>query len=312
MPSDLSQQIQEYETLLEIGVELSGDLDLGHVLETALERVELICKAEASSIWELDAETGELFFRVVRGAAASSIRGHRVALGEGIVGRVALSREAELVADVTHDARWQGDLVTGGFQTGSMLVVPLQASGEVVGVLQLLNPRGKPPFTPGDLERMRLFAGPLGVAVQNARLYSALEDRFHDTVTALAEAIEKRDPYTAGHIRRVVTYSVLLGHEMRLAEEDLERLRLAATLHDVGKIAVPDRVLGKEGPLNDEEVSVMRRHPVDGAEIIGHIGVLTGISGGGSFSPRTDRRHGVSGRPRCERDSTRSEDHCRG
>ncbi|MEO1366166.1 MAG: HD-GYP domain-containing protein, partial [Acidobacteriota bacterium] len=99
----------------------------------------------------------------------------------------------------------------------------------------------------------------------------ALKDLYLDTVTALAEAVEKRDPYTGGHVRRVVLYSILLGHEMGLDPAALERLRIASTLHDVGKIAVPDDVLRKPAPLDEDEREVMERHTVDGAEILSRI-----------------------------------------
>lgn len=276
---ELSQRLHDYESLLEIGVELASSLDLAEVLETALEKAEVLCRAETSSIWELDESSGELFFRVVRGTAAESIRDHRVRIGDGIVGDVARTARGEIVNEVERDPRWRGDF-NGSFKTRAILAVPLLARGRLTGVLQLLNPVGRQGFSTEDLERMRLFAAPLGQAIENARLYAALELRFHDTVTALAEAVEKRDPYTAGHVRRVVCYAVLIGAELGWDREALDRLRLAATLHDIGKIAVPDRVLGKDGPLDDEEASIMRKHPVDGAEIVGRIGELRGVLGG--------------------------------
>ncbi len=118
---------------------------------------------------------------------------------------------------------------------------------------------------------MQLFAGILAAAVQNARLYADQKRTFLEMVTALSEAIERRDPYTGGHVRRVVTYSVLLGQEMGLPLEQLEELRLAAILHDIGKIAVPDQILRKPDRLDAEEVRVMERHTVDGAEMVGRI-----------------------------------------
>ncbi|MEM9556923.1 MAG: HD domain-containing phosphohydrolase [Acidobacteriota bacterium] len=272
----LEQRLEDYETLLEIGVELAASLDLGEVLELALDRAERLCRAETSSIWQLDEATNELFFRVVRGRAAPAIRNLRVPLGAGIVGSVARRGRGEIVNDVANDPRWHGDS-SAGFTTRALLAVPLKAGGRVVGVLQLLNPRGSNAFTEADLERMRLFAAPLGQAIDNARLYSALKGQYLDTVTVLAEAVEKRDPYTGGHVRRVVVYSVLLGQELGLSQPELERLRIAATLHDVGKIAVPDEVLRKPAPLDEGEQELMRRHPVDGAEILQRIPELRDI-----------------------------------
>lgn len=276
---ELQQRLKEYESLLEIGVELASSLDPNQVLGMALDRAEQLCRAETSSIWEVDEPRNELFFRVVRGDAASAIRNLRVAMGQGIVGSVALSGRGEIINDVSRDPRWRGDLAAS-FRTRAILAVPLFAHGRVVGVLQLLNPTSKENFDENDLERMRLFAGPLGQSIDNARLYSALKSQYLSTVTALAEAVEKRDPYTGGHVRRVVQYSVLLGFELGLSLEELDRLRLSSALHDVGKIAVPDHVLRKPAPLDAEEARVMQRHTVDGAEIVARIPELRDVLGG--------------------------------
>lgn len=267
---ELEKRLGDYESLLEMGVELASSLDLNQVLEMALDQAEKLCKAETSSIWEVDDDRHDLFFRVVRGKVAADIRNLRVPIGEGIVGSVAKSGEAEIVNEAADDPRWHGDL-SSTFQTRAILTVPLLAHGGVVGVMQLLNPEGRDAFSDDDAERMRLFAAPLGQAIQNARLYTALKSKFLETVTVLAEAVEKRDPYTGGHVRRVVLYSLLLGNEMGLSREELEKLRIAAALHDVGKIAVPDRVLRKPAPLDEEEQTMMQRHTVDGADIVGRV-----------------------------------------
>jgi len=277
-PVTAERRLADYEMLLEIGVKLSGTLDLPTVLETALETAEQVCEAETSSIWELDEETQELFFRVVRGEAAGEIRNLRVPVGHGIVGSVAASGQAELVNDVAADARWHGD--PRGFHTRAILTVPLRVRGAVIGVVQLLNPVGRERFTEEDLQRMTLFAGVLAPPLQNARLYEAQERQFLKMVTALAETIDKKDPYTGGHVRRVVSYSMLIGAELGLGRGQLKELWLAATLHDIGKIGVPDRVLGKPAPLDAEEAELMKKHPVFGAEIVSHLAnpsVLVGV-----------------------------------
>src|SRR5215217_3330809 len=283
------RRLAEYEMLLDIGVKLAGTLDLETVLARALEYAEEVCQAETSSIWELDEQRQELFFRVVRGKAAGDIRALRLPLGEGIVGSVALSGEADAVNDVAADPRWHGD-PTAAFRTRAILAVPLLARGSVIGVLQLLNPVDRDRFTTGDLWRMRLFAAILAPTLQNARLYEAQRRQFFSMVTALVEALEKRDPYTGGHVRRVVAYSVLLGSEMGLGREEMRNLRLAATLHDVGKITTPDRILGKPSPLDADEVEVMRRHTVDGAAIVSHLANAWVLPGVRSHHERVDGR----------------------
>lgn len=276
--SDLVRRLAEYENLFEIGGRLAGTLDVQTVLERALENAESVCQAETSSIWELDEERQELFFRVVRGKAAGAIRNLRVPVGEGLVGSVARSGVPEMVNDVASDPRWRGDSTF--FQTRAILTVPLVAEGRVIGVMQLLNPVERERFTEGDLRRMNLFAGILAHPLQNARLHTAQRRQFFLMVTALAEALDRRDPYTGGHVRRVVAYSLLLGFQMMLSREELQDLWLASTLHDIGKIATPDRILGKPSPLDRDEVEIMKRHPIDGAAIVQHLAndnVLKGV-----------------------------------
>ncbi len=99
---------------------------------------------------------------------------------------------------------------------------------------------------------------------------AAAENRelFLGSIRMLAAAIDEKDPYTRGHSDRVAKYSVLLGQQMNLPAEDLDRLRISALLHDVGKIGVDDRVLKKPGALTPEEFDVMKQHPAKGANIM--------------------------------------------
>jgi len=277
--SEGARRLLEYEMLLAVGMKLAGTLDPTTVLELALESAEKVCRAETSSIWELDEEQGDLFFRVVRGRAADDIRTLRVPLGEGIVGTVAQTGQAEVVHEVAADPRWHGDPASE-FHTRAILAVPLRARGAVIGVLQLLNPVERESFTPDDLWSMEQFAAILAPPLQNARLHAEQRRQFLNMVTALAETIEKKDPYTGGHVRRVVSYSMLLGAELGLGRTLLKDLWLAATLHDIGKIGVPDHILCKPAPLDRDEVEIMKRHPVDGAEIVSHLenpSVLVGV-----------------------------------
>jgi putative two-component system response regulator len=93
-------------------------------------------------------------------------------------------------------------------------------------------------------------------------------DSAEAVVFALVRAVEAKSPYTHGHSERVQAYSLLLAHEVGLAESQQEVLRRGALLHDVGKISVPDAILNKPGPLTPEEFAVIRNHPVQGARIV--------------------------------------------
>ena len=90
--------------------------------------------------------------------------------------------------------------------------------------------------------------------------------RIFEIATSLAGAIDAKDPYTKDHSTRVSKYSAALARAINLPEEEIERIRLGALLHDVGKIGIPETVLKKEGPLSDEEWVIMKQHPTIGAE----------------------------------------------
>lgn len=104
-----------------------------------------------------------------------------------------------------------------------------------------------------------------------------LEQLAIQSVKALANAIEARDPYTRGHSERVATISVLMGKELSLEEETLTKLELAGLLHDVGKVGIPDRILLKPGKLTPFEYTVMKEHPNLSALIVSEIDPLKGI-----------------------------------
>ncbi|MCS7078866.1 MAG: HD domain-containing protein [Chloracidobacterium sp.] len=94
---------------------------------------------------------------------------------------------------------------------------------------------------------------------------------FLGTVKALAEAIDGKDPYTRGHSERVKMYSVLMAEQMGLSQEEIEDIRVAALLHDVGKIGIEDRILKKPAALTEEEYAIMKTHPEKGAKIMAEI-----------------------------------------
>jgi putative nucleotidyltransferase with HDIG domain len=91
---------------------------------------------------------------------------------------------------------------------------------------------------------------------------------FMDSIEMIAAAVDAKDPYTKGHSGRVSQYSVMLAKELGLPEEEVSKVRVSATLHDVGKIGVEDRVLKKPGVLTNEEFEIMKRHTVMGYEIV--------------------------------------------
>jgi putative nucleotidyltransferase with HDIG domain len=113
-----------------------------------------------------------------------------------------------------------------------------------------------------------LFAVPLYSTRLAYARFIEMREMFTQTIGALAEAVDKRDPFTAKHSHRVKEIAVDIGRVMHVTDAELEALEWGGLLHDVGKIGVPDRVLLKQERLNKDERMIMNAHPVLGAQII--------------------------------------------
>ena len=119
-----------------------------------------------------------------------------------------------------------------------------------------------------------LFFGPLLLARYSFQMYVDMRNMYLDTVKALCQAVEAKDPYTQGHSQRVSQLSYKLGERMRLPHRALENLKLAGMLHDIGKIGVDEHILNKPGRLTDDEYGKIKMHPAIGSKIIQEIDFL--------------------------------------
>ena len=122
-----------------------------------------------------------------------------------------------------------------------------------------------------------LFFGPLLLARYSFKLYMEMRGLYLSTIKTLSKTIEAKDPYTSGHANRVMEYSVLLAEALELSYEKIQDIRMAAILHDLGKIAINDDILNKGGKLTAEEYEQIMKHPIIGAEIIDNISFLRDV-----------------------------------
>jgi HD-GYP domain-containing protein (c-di-GMP phosphodiesterase class II) len=131
----------------------------------------------------------------------------------------------------------------------------------------------------GELaENFNAMSGAIESAIEQLR-NAAHENHllFINSVRMLAAAIDAKDPYTRGHSERVARYSIAIGKNLNLGEQEMRNLRISALLHDVGKIGIDDRILRKPGALSDDEFEVMKGHPAKGAAIMSGVAQLIDI-----------------------------------
>lgn len=134
-----------------------------------------------------------------------------------------------------------------------------------------------------------LFFLPMLLIVRSLRAATRLREETKQAVFDLADLIDKRDAYTHGHSQRVAVYAERLARHMRLPESQIELVALAARVHDIGKVATPDEVLRKPGPLDARELEVMRRHARDGETLLAKVpGFWEGAALVGAHHERAD------------------------
>ena len=151
----------------------------------------------------------------------------------------------------------------------SALCLPI-CNKEVLGLVTLIEFRAesRDPITAEKSRLCRSLTRQLAAVIENARLRERLDEHAREAILAMAEAVDKKSPWTAGHSQRVTDLAVTIARGMNISGGALQDLHTAGLLHDIGKIGTPGRILNKHGKLSPRERTTINRHPEDGAEIL--------------------------------------------
>jgi HD-GYP domain-containing protein (c-di-GMP phosphodiesterase class II) len=243
-----------------------------------MEAATQLMKAEVGSLLLVDEEKQQLYFEVALGDKEETVKTITLNMGEGIAGWVAQNGKPLIVNKPEKDPRFfKGVDERTGFKTRNIICVPVKVKEKVIGVLEAINKGKEEDFDKEDLFLFTSLADQVAIALDNARLYQELEEMFFQTAESLADAIEKRDPYTGGHTKRVTLFSLATAKYLPLSPLEKKWLKIASVLHDIGKIGIEDQILRKPERLNPEEFNLIKRHSGMGAEIIEHIRQLREI-----------------------------------
>ncbi len=276
-PADLS-------ALLKASMALAESLDLGSVLQVAIESVVDVLRLETGAIYLL---AGEGSVRL--GAATPalpqdfpdefrvmSLTDHpHIAEANATGGPVFISDTS--VADLTAAER----RVCKARGLRSILYVPLMIEGSAAGTCIVGTSTRVHEFDDVDIVLCRTLSAQIALAVANARLYeqtqaaaAELACAYDATLEGWALALEMRDAETLGHTVRSAGLAVEMASALGVPDAELRHVHRGALLHDIGKMVVPDSVLNKPGPLDDEEWVVMRRHPEYARDFLSRIDYL--------------------------------------
>jgi HD-GYP domain-containing protein (c-di-GMP phosphodiesterase class II) len=153
----------------------------------------------------------------------------------------------------------------------SFLCCPIIVEGDSLGILAVTNQTTKRTLVNSDVALLMGVSPVIGVALQNASLVEKLQSTFEKTLKILADSIDARDFLTAGHSEVVAEYAAGIAEAMDHDSEFVQMIRVAALLHDYGKIGVPDAILKKDGQLTDEERAIINTHPAKTREILSQV-----------------------------------------
>lgn len=168
----LQARLEALAGLMDVSIIINSTLDLDEVMRLVMEKAQMVMKAEASSVMIINEEKQVLEVPVALGEVGEKVQKIELPIGQGIAGWVAAHGEPQLIADVRQDARFNPavDRETG-FQTRSILAVPLQVRGKLIGVAEVINRRDGQPFDHEDLELFLTFCRQVSLAIQNARVH---------------------------------------------------------------------------------------------------------------------------------------------
>jgi len=279
---------EKLESIASLGIELNKINDLDILLERVLFRAREWVNADAGSIYIRDGEQLNFVYTQNDTLQSKLDDGEKLIYStftipindKSISGYVASTGEAlnlpdvyNLASDVSYSFSRQFDEASG-YKTTSVLTIPLKTTkGKILGILQIINGQDEDgeviPFSKDDEKIMYHFAGIAAIALERAKLTRSI-------IMRMISMAELRDPKETGaHVNRVGSYSVEIyekwARRRNIPPEEIDKnrdiLRMAAMLHDVGKIATSDMILKKPGRLSEEEFAVMKQHTIQGARL---------------------------------------------
>ena len=269
----LEQMEQNYNNALmtnEIGQAISKQTDIGDVLSSVVRIFKNRLTYDRCMILLADREKKRLLFRAGYGYSEEQLKFLKNAafhLGkERSKGFFVVSfREQKpfLVNDLSEiekDLSIRSQVFAKKLRSQAFICCPIVADGESIGILAVDNLRSKKALVHSDMSLLIGVASVLGISIRNAELLESQQRQFKSILQVLAASIDARDPMTSGHSEKVTEYAIGICREMGLPRDFRRMIRVAALLHDYGKIGIPDTILKKPGKLTPEEYEVVKTH----------------------------------------------------
>jgi putative nucleotidyltransferase with HDIG domain len=273
--------LEQLDALRAIDLAITSGADLSQTLSDILNHVRTYLNIDAASVLLLNPHNQRLEFAAGVGFRTSAMQHTHLSIGEGLAGEAVQKRKIVHVANLKN--RKTGLLRSLDFSRENFIMyyaIPLTAKGQVLGVLEIFH-RSALSAEQDWMNFLNTLAGQAAIAIDNAMLFKDLQQSnvelmqaYDKTIDGWSRALDLRDKETEEHTRRVTELTMRLAQHMGIPDAELIHIRRGATLHDIGKVAMPDDILFKPAPLTKEEWIIMRRHPLIAAEMLKPISYL--------------------------------------
>ncbi len=262
--AQLQAKVKQQSLLLQLVAATTQGLPSVEVIESAVARVSELLRAQGAAIGLL-AEPQRTLSVVGAAGILEQVLGAEISLPHEMLSEALASADLWMAKDL---AAFLRPALRPGLDGLPCILLPLRIDGRLLGALAIV-PRDGTVLDSGTQALLRASASLVAEALYRSALIHDADEAYLQTVMVLKKALDARDSYTAAHSEMVADVAEALGRALHMDDASLRELRFAALLHDIGKVAVPDAILRKPGPLTPEEWEAVRRHPLEGERILG-------------------------------------------
>jgi putative nucleotidyltransferase with HDIG domain len=262
---DLSAEIvnvyQELSLIYSLSNKLGGDLDISSICQQVVEEISSALDVKTILLLLHDVNNGMLSVKACTGLEWEKVSSFSVNPAAEPFAKLFSGKKASVITDQSITSSLPASLQ-------ATLCVPLRTDNRPIGLLIAQDKASGEEFLSPEIKLLDALSGEIAGAIKKAQLYEKINRLFISTVEALASAIDAKDPYTYGHSRRVALMTTTICKEIGMSSDEIHMIKLAALLHDIGKIGTPEYILQKPGRLNSAEVKIVQEHPNQGAQIL--------------------------------------------
>ena len=269
----LDKKVKELSLLYSISESMniphtSSEELFNRIVKVATELVE----AKSAYVVVFDSIANELIVKAVEGNG-TNLKVDSILPIDGSVPWQDVLKDRHLIINKGQRGR-EGKAGNGPGESDSSVLIPLKIKDSVFGVLSVCDKLDGNKFEKEDVQLLLTLARKASLSVENAILYESMYTNLISTLQSLVAAIEARDSYTQQHSQRVTEWSIRIAEAMGCTQDELDTIKFAGILHDIGKISISDSILLKNGRLTEEEMKMVQTHPVVGERILQPLGLL--------------------------------------